>query len=101
MQSDKYCALLVTHLPLSFFVLQFVQTRNIIAWILQVLLAIMFIKADFDKRSHLDGIIKIFGGLGMPGWLGVLIGGAELLGGIGLLVPRTVRLAAPDPSLLW
>ena len=64
------------------------QTRNIIAWILQVLPAIMFIKASFDKRRHLDGTIKIFGGAG-------------LLGGIGLLVPRTARLAALGPSLLW
>ena len=30
------------------------------------------------------------------GWLGVVVGGAELLGGIGLLVPRTTRLAALD-----
>jgi putative oxidoreductase len=70
------------------------QTRNIIAWILQVLLAVMFIKAGFDKLSNLDGTMKMFGGLGLPSWFGGLIGAAELLGGIGLLVPRTVRLAA-------
>ena len=70
------------------------SVRNIIAWILQVLLAIAFIKSGFDKLSNLDGTMKMFSGLGMPAWFGALIGGAELLGGIGLLIPRTVRLAA-------
>lgn len=70
------------------------SVRNIIAWILQVILAIAFIKSGFDKLSNLDGTMKMFGGLGMPEWFGALIGGAELLGGIGLLIPRTVRLAA-------
>ena len=36
----------------------------------------------------------MFGSMGLPGWFTYLIGGAELLGGIGLLVPRTVRMAA-------
>jgi putative oxidoreductase len=68
--------------------------RNIIAWVLQVLLAVMFIKSGFDKLSHLDTTMQNFGGMGLPTWMGALIGAAELLGGIGLLVPRTVRLAA-------
>lgn len=70
------------------------KTRNIIAWILQVLLAVMFIKAGFGKLSGLEGTMKMFSGMGMPGWFGGFIGAAELLGGIGLLIPRTVRLAA-------
>ena len=43
---------------------------------------------------HLDSTIGIFGSLGLPGWFGGFIGGAELLGGIGLLIPRLVRPAA-------
>ena len=70
------------------------SVRNIIAWILQVLLALFFIKAGFDKLKGLEGTMKMFGGLGFPGWFGGFIGAAELLGGIGLLIPRTVRLAA-------
>ena len=70
------------------------SVRNIIAWILQVILAILFIKAGFDKLSNLDGTMKMFGGLGLPTVLGAVVGGAELLGGIGLLIPRTVRPAA-------
>ena len=36
----------------------------------------------------------MFGGLGLPAVLGTVVGAAELLGGIGLLIPRTVRPAA-------
>ena len=70
------------------------SVRNIIAWILQVLLAFVFIKSGFDKLSHLDGTQKMFGGLGLPNSFAYLIGGAELLGGVGLLLPPTVRPAA-------
>jgi uncharacterized membrane protein YphA (DoxX/SURF4 family) len=70
------------------------SVRNIIAWVLQVLLGMLFIKAGFDKLSAIDKTVGMLGGLGLPGWFAYLIGGAELLGGIGLLVPRTVRLAA-------
>ena len=68
--------------------------RNIIAWILQALLAAMFLFSGGHKLTDLPGTMKIFGSMGMPGWFAGLIGGAEVLGGIGLLVPRTVRLAA-------
>ncbi len=68
--------------------------RNIIAWILQVILGLLFIKSGFDKLSALDKTTGMFGSMGLPGWLAAVVGGAELLGGIGLLIPRTVRLAA-------
>ena len=70
------------------------STRNIIAWVLQALLAAAFIMSGFNKLRHLNDTVKMFGSMGMPGWLAYLIGGAEVLGGIGLLLPRTVRLAA-------
>ena len=70
------------------------SVRNIIAWILQVLLGLFFIKAGFDKLSGIEKTVGMLGSLGLPGWFAYLIGGAELLGGIGLLIPRTVRPAA-------
>ncbi|MBF9141158.1 DoxX family protein [Hymenobacter properus] len=70
------------------------SVRNIIAWILQALLAAMFINAGVHKLIDLDGTAKNFEGMGLPGVLATVVGVAELLGGIGLLVPRTVRLAA-------
>ena len=32
--------------------------------------------------------------MGLPAWFGYVIGGAEVLGGIGLLIPRLSALAA-------
>ncbi|MFD1875017.1 DoxX family protein [Hymenobacter bucti] len=70
------------------------STRNIIAWILQVLLALAFIASGGNKLLHLADTVKGFGGMGFPGWFAYLIAGAEVLGGIGLLVPRFTRPAA-------
>ena len=70
------------------------SVRHIIAWILQALLAASFLYGGSQKLIHLDGTMGMFGQLGLPGWFGGFIGVAELLGGIGLLVTRTVRPAA-------
>lgn len=68
--------------------------RNTIAWILQVLLGLFFIFAGFNKLRDLPATVGMFGNLGLPSVLAYVVGGAELLGGIGLLVPRLTRLAA-------
>ncbi|GAB3901045.1 DoxX family protein [Spirosoma agri] len=68
--------------------------RNTIAWILQVLLGLFFIFAGFNKLRDLSATTAMFGNLGLPSVLAYVVGGAELLGGIGLLVPRLTRLAA-------
>lgn len=70
------------------------STRNTIAWILQILLAVAFIASGGNKLLHLADTVKGFGGMGFPSWFAYLIAGAEVLGGIGLLVPRFTRLAA-------
>ncbi|MDO7851754.1 DoxX family protein [Hymenobacter convexus] len=70
------------------------SVRNIIAWILQALLAAMFIFSGGHKLMDLAGTAKMFESMSLPGWLATLVAVAELLGGIGLLVPRTVRPAA-------
>ncbi|MBJ6145452.1 DoxX family protein [Hymenobacter sp. BT559] len=70
------------------------STRNIIAWILQILLAVAFIASGGNKLLHLANTIKSFDGMGFPSWFAYFIAGAEVLGGIGLLVPRFTRPAA-------
>jgi putative oxidoreductase len=70
------------------------STRNTIAWILQALLAFAFTTSGINKFVHLADTVKGFSGMGLPGWFAYLIAGAEVLGGIGLLMPRFVRLAA-------
>lgn len=70
------------------------STRNIIAWILQVLLGLAFIASGGRKLMDLPSTVAMFGSMGMPGALAYVVAGAELLGGIGLLIPRFVRPAA-------
>jgi putative oxidoreductase len=70
------------------------STRNIIAWILQGLLATAFIASGGNKLLHLPETVAMFTKMGFPAWFPYLIGGAEVLGGIGLLIPRFTRLAA-------
>jgi uncharacterized membrane protein YphA (DoxX/SURF4 family) len=69
--------------------------RNTIAWIVQVLLGAVFIFSGFNKLSNLSVSTTMFESMGLPGILAYVVGGAELVGGIALMVPRLVRLAAP------
>ena len=68
--------------------------RNTIAWILQVVLGLFFMFAGFNKLRDMATTVAMFGNLGLPNILAYVVGGAELLGGIGLLVPRLTRFAA-------
>ena len=69
-------------------------TRNIISWVLQVLIGLALIFSGANKFLHLTDTVAMFGKLGLPAAITYLVAGGELLGGIGLLVPRFVRLAA-------
>jgi putative oxidoreductase len=68
--------------------------RNIIAWILQILLALAFIASGANKLLHIPDTVVGFGKMGFPSWFVYLIAIAEVLGGIGLLVLRFTRLVA-------
>ena len=68
--------------------------RNIISWVLQVLIGLAFILSGGNKFLHLADTVGMFSKLGLPAVLTYLVAGGEVLGGIGLLVPRFVRPAA-------
>ena len=68
--------------------------RIIISWILQVLIGLAFLFSGGNKFLHLDDTVGMFSKLGLPIAVTYLVAGGELLGGIGLLVPRFVRPAA-------
>lgn len=70
------------------------STRNIVAWVLQGLLGLAFIASGIKKFTDLPGTIGMFSNLGLPGIVAYLVAGGEVLGGIGLLVPRFTRVAA-------
>jgi putative oxidoreductase len=67
---------------------------NVISWILQVLIGLAFIFSGGNKFLHLADTVGMFGKLGLPVAVAYLVAGGEVLGGIGLLVPRFVRPAA-------
>jgi putative oxidoreductase len=68
--------------------------RNLIAWVLQVVIGLFMIFSSGNKFLHLADTVGMFSKLGLPAAVAYLVAGGELLGGIGLLVPRLVRPAA-------
>jgi uncharacterized membrane protein YphA (DoxX/SURF4 family) len=63
-------------------------------WILQVLVAMQLAGAGLFKLSGDPVMVEMFTTIGSGQWLRLLVGTLELVGAIGLLVPRTAGLAA-------
>ena len=65
---------------------------NILLWILQVLMAALFIFAGVMK--FIIPVQKMTEGMKipMPGWLLLFIGVVEILGGLGLLLPGIFKI---------
>lgn len=63
---------------------------NIVLWILQVLLALFFIFAGVMK--FVTPVGQMAGPTGLPGWFFWFIGLAEILGGLGLVLPSLLRV---------
>lgn len=61
------------------------STKNIVLWILQVLLALLFLFAGGTKLVL--PIEEMTKDVAMPGWFLRFIGVAEVLGGLGLILP--------------
>ena len=63
---------------------------NIILWIIQVLLAALFIFAGVTK--FVMPVDQMAGQTGLPGSLFWFIGAVEILGGLGLVLPGLFRI---------
>jgi putative oxidoreductase len=71
------------------------RARTITLWVLQVLLALMFVVASaIPKLVGERTAVEIFSEIGIGQWFRYLVGALELAGGIGLLIPRLSGLAA-------
>ena len=67
---------------------------NTLLWTAQILLAAVFAVAAVPKLAGAHSATMMFSQIGAGQWLRYLVGTAELVGAIGLLVPRLAGLAA-------
>ncbi|MCI2422737.1 DoxX family protein [Saccharopolyspora sp. K220] len=70
------------------------RSVHVALWVLQVLLAAFFVFASVPKLLGDPMTVQMFGLIGLGQWFRYLTGALELLGAIGLLVPRLAGLAA-------
>ncbi|WP_371407172.1 DoxX family protein [Kribbella sp. NBC_00662] len=69
-------------------------------WVVQVVLAVMFVMAGLPKLSGDPVMVDLFNAVGAGQWLRYVVGALELAGAIGLLVPRVCGLAALGLAML-
>lgn len=70
------------------------NARKIGVWIAAVLPALLFLMTGFMKLSGAAEPIANFARWGYPDWFRLVIGTVEVLGAIGLLIPRISWIAA-------
>lgn len=66
------------------------STLNVVLWVLQVLLGLLFIWAGGMKLVM--SLEEMAGPVDLPGWFLRFIGVVELLGGLGLILPGLLRI---------
>ncbi len=74
------------------------RPRSIVGWVLLVPLAALYLLGGLGKLS--GAAAEQFAGWGYAPWFAILIGGLEAAGAVGLLVPRTTRLAVYGLSVI-
>src|SRR5215813_12584121 len=70
------------------------RLKNVIAWIAQILLAVFYVLAASGKVMSRPQWIELFRKWGFPDRFYLIVGALELLGAVGLLIPRLTRYAA-------
>jgi uncharacterized membrane protein YphA (DoxX/SURF4 family) len=68
--------------------------KNIIGWVLSVLLAVLFLFAAVGKLTAQAMVVTMFASFGYPLWFMTCIGVLEVIAGLAILVPRTAVWAA-------
>lgn len=67
---------------------------SIVLWVLQVLLALVFVAVGLAKLSASPQAVEIFEAMGTASWMPYIIGALEIVGAVALLIPRLTALAA-------
>jgi len=65
-----------------------------VGWLLSVLLAFMFVTFGSLKLAGRPNMVQEFNRVGLGQWLRYFTGALEVIGGVGVLIPRFSRLAA-------
>ncbi|MFJ7946896.1 DoxX family protein [Streptomyces sp. NPDC096354] len=68
------------------------KARNIVLWVLQVILAVLFVMVGASKMAGAQDMVKLFQDVGVGQWLRYATGSLELAGAVLLLVPRLSAL---------
>ena len=70
------------------------KAKNITLWVLQILAAAAFLAAGSAKLTGAEQMVAVFEKVGIGQWFRYLTGSLEVLGAIGLLIPRVTFYAA-------
>ncbi len=69
------------------------RVRNVVLWVLQVLVAAMFVLTGYIKLSGDPAAVAAFDVIGAGQWFLYLIGSLELVGALALIIPQLAGLA--------
>lgn len=76
------------------------KAKTIVLWIVSVLLAAMFLLSGVFKLLKPEEAKAAFVHYGYAPWFAIFIGVCEVLGGLGLLIPRLAGLAAAGLAII-
>ncbi|MGE3466659.1 MAG: DoxX family protein [Pyrinomonadaceae bacterium] len=74
--------------------------KSIVSWIIQILIAVMFLMMGGQKLMGEAEVTANFARWGFPSFMQYIIGFFEVAGAIGLLIPRLAGLAASGLILI-
>jgi uncharacterized membrane protein YphA (DoxX/SURF4 family) len=67
---------------------------HVTLWVLQVLVAAMFLLAGYLKLASSPDMVALFAGIGIGQWFRYVTGTLEILGALALFIPRLRALGA-------
>ena len=73
---------------------------TVLTWLGRVALALVFLGAGTSKLVGEPAMVTMFDDVGAGQWLRLVVGGLEVAGAVGVLVPRLSTLAATGLALL-
>ncbi|MGH3916780.1 MAG: DoxX family protein [Pseudonocardiaceae bacterium] len=69
-------------------------TQQVILWVVQVLVAALFLFAGGTKLIAAPPMVELFDTIGFGQWFMYLTGALEVIGAVALLIPRFIALGA-------